>query len=262
MWIDTHCHLDLIVSENCDADLKKICEVKKINFIICPSADHRSFDKLISYNKINNKIKYGFGFHPLFLDNLCDDPLEMLEQYIVKFTPAAVGEIGLDFFHPNFNKSKQIDFFIKQLDLANKFSLPVILHVRNAIDDVLNIIKKYPKIKGIAHAFNGSFEQAEKFITMNFKLGFGGAMTYDRAKKIRKLATDLPLSSIVLETDAPDMNPSWLERSQKNHPTELPRIGNFLADLRKIDPLDLAKQMQKNTSDIFCFMKGLHASRG
>jgi TatD DNase family protein len=120
------------------------------------------------------------------------------------------------------------------LKLAKQFDLPVILHVRQAIDEVLMHLRRHTVPGGIAHAFNGSKQQAEQFIAMGFKLGFGGAMTYQRATKLRDLAKHLPLESMVLETDAPDMPPSWLAAGQKNSPKELAKIAQVLADLKQV----------------------------
>ena len=123
--------------------------------------------------------------------------------------------------------------------------------MRSAIDDVLKILKDFPDIKGIAHAFNGSFQQAQQFINMGFKLGFGGAMTYSRAKKINRLALELPIDSIVLETDAPDMKPVWINATSQNHPNEIRGIAEFFAQLRNISVNDLSWQLKNNIADIF-----------
>jgi TatD DNase family protein len=161
-----------------------------------------------------------------------------------------VGEIGLDFYVADYDKEQQITYFNQQLALAQTYNLPVILHVRSAIDEVIKILKNYPHIKGIVHAFNGSRQQADQLIKKQFKLGFGGAMTYSRALHIQRLATELPIESIVLETDAPDMNPSWLAKDLDNHPNQLPQIAAFFAQLRNISLEKLALQMKQNLQEV------------
>ncbi len=158
----------------------------------------------------------------------------------------AIGEIGLDFFIEGYDKAQQEYFFTEQLKLARKYDLPVILHVRKSSDDVLKHLRRIKVRGGIAHAFNGSRQQADRFIEMGFKLGFGGAMTYDRALRIRELARTLPLESIVLETDAPDIPPEWLGHKGRNTPGELPRIAEVLAELRQADSAEVAEITAKN----------------
>ena len=247
MWIDTHCHLDFIVSK--EEQLSKI-NFAQLDYIICPSADQHSFEKLVRIHEQNKKCVYALGYHPLYLKALPKNAVEELERAIQNFNPIAVGEIGLDFYVPDYDKEMQITYFNQQLALAQTYNLPVILHVRSAIDEVIKILKNYPHIKGIVHAFNGSRQQADQLIQRQFKLGFGGAMTYPRALHIQRLATELPIESIVLETDAPDMNPSWLTKDLDNHPNQLPQIAAFFAQLRNISLEKLALQMKQNLQEV------------
>ena len=175
----------------------------------------------------------------------------LLEQYRSDPHLVAVGEIGLDYFVPGLDAARQEQFYRAQLQLARRFDLPVILHVRRSADRLLKGLREVPVQGGIAHAFNGSLQQAQAFIALGFKLGFGGALTYERALHLRRLALELPLEALVLETDAPDMPPHWLyrtaqERAQglpqgRNAPAELPRIAAVLAGLRQL-PLDALAQ--------------------
>ena len=168
----------------------------------------------------------------------------------------AVGEIGLDYFVPGLDAAHQERLFAAQLKLAQRFDLPVLLHVRRSADRVLKGVRAVPGLTGIAHAFNGSLQQAQAFIKLGFKLGFGGGMTHERALQLRRLARDLPLESIVLETDTPDIAPHWLyktaaERADgspqgRNTPAELPRIAQVLADLRGVSLEELACQTTAN----------------
>ena len=249
MWIDTHCHLDFI----CEDKLQEgsLFDNSLLDLVICPSANHKSFNILKKLNQKDKSIVYAFGYHPLYLCDIPKNPIHYLENEVLKSQPIAIGEIGLDFYLGNEDKEKQKIMFKQQLKLASKYKLPVILHVRSAIDHVLKILKEFPDVKGIAHAFNGSFQQAQQFINIGFKLGFGGAMTYSRAKKINQLALELPIESIVLETDAPDMKPSWVDANRQNHPNEIRGIAEFFAKLRKISAYDLSQQLKHNVAEIF-----------
>jgi TatD DNase family protein len=171
----------------------------------------------------------------MYVDDAQLEDIEILKSTIEKNYPVAIGEIGLDYFVTKQNIERQTYFFTEQLKLAKKYDLPVILHVRNAIDDVLKYLRRFEIQGGIAHAFNGSFQQAEQFIQLGFKLGFGGAMTFSRALKIRELATNLPLESIVLETDSPDIPPEWIGANGRNTPLELCKIAQVLADLKQVN---------------------------
>ena len=168
-----------------------------------------------------------------------------------------MGEIGLDFFVTQQNRETQEYFFTEQLKIAYEFNLPVIMHVRRAIDEVLKYLRRHPVNGGIAHAFNGSPQQAQTFIDLGFKLGFGGAMTYSRALKIRELAKNLPLESIVLETDAPDIPPEWLGTKGRNVPLELVKIAQVLADLRGLKVAQIIEITGKNSLEILPKLAGL-----
>jgi TatD DNase family protein len=153
----------------------------------------------------------------------------------------AVGEIGLDHFVPKRDRARQERFYLAQLALARDAGLPVILHVRRSADALLKGLRRIGVPGGIAHAFNGSEVQAALFVSLGFRLGFGGAMTHERALQIRRLAATLPEQALVLETDAPDIPPQWLYRNAaqrsvgpqaRNEPAELPRMAQTLAALR------------------------------
>jgi len=187
---------------------------------------------------------YTLGIHPIAVPDAQEEDLELLEQRLEAALGderfVGVGEIGLDFFLPALKqpamREKQELFFETQLELAQRLGLPVIMHVRRSQDDILKHVRRRPGVAGIAHAFNGSFQQAGQFIDLGFALGFGGAMTFERALQIRRLASRLPLDALVLETDAPDIPPAWLSRPgeapPRNEPAQVARIGHELARLR------------------------------
>jgi TatD DNase family protein len=250
-WIDTHCHLD---AAEFDADRDAVRQNAKalgVEICVIPAVMASHFDevRLLAHRHAD---AYALGIHPLYTPHASDTDLATLDAHLhaQRDDPrlVAVGEIGLDGFVPEINTpdalAKQTHFFEAQLQLAQRHHLPVILHVRRSADGLLKGLRKFPVVGGIAHAFNGSLQQAQMFIERGFKLGFGGAMTFERATKLRALATELPLSALVLETDAPDIPPHWIyttaedrEKGQaqgRNSPAELPRIASVLAELRGI----------------------------
>ncbi len=205
---------------------------------------------------------YALGIHPLCTPQCGEQDLaaleRALEQHAGDARVVAVGEIGLDYFMPGLDGERQEWFYREQLRLARRHGLPVLLHVRRSADQLLRQLRRIP-VRGIAHAFNGSWQQAQEFVRLGFRLGFGGTVTYERALQIRRLATQLPLSALVLETDAPDIPPHWLYRTAqergegrpqgRNEPAELPRIGQVLAQLRQLPASELAAATRRNACD-------------
>jgi TatD DNase family protein len=249
MLIDSHCHLDALEFNQEQDIIVKLALDHGVEKIIVPAVNRKSFDDVINLRKKFPNCFYALGFHPMYINDMKDDDLDTLQTYLKTYEPVAVGEIGLDFFVTKDNQSLQEEIFVTQLKLANKFDLPVIMHVRQAIDDVLKNLRRYPVKGGIAHAFNGSMQQAHAFIELGFKLGFGGAMTYKRATHIQTLAKSLPIESIVLETDAPDIPPSWLGHEGRNSPKELNQIAIFFAELRGMDLTSVIEISHQNTLD-------------
>ena len=249
MFIDTHCHLDAAEFDPDRAAIAAAALAAGVATIVAPAVERANFGAVAALCRDYAGCVPAFGIHPLYIDGASEEDLAALREILAMKTAVAVGEIGLDFFVPGHDEQKQEYFFTEQLKIAQEFDLPVILHVRRAVDAILKQLRRLPVRGGIAHAFNGSRQQAEEFIKLGFKLGFGGAMTYPRALRIRDLATTLPLEAIVLETDAPDIPPQWLER-KRNQPTELPRIAAVLAELRDIPVEDIARVTTANAASV------------
>jgi TatD DNase family protein len=169
----------------------------------------------------------------MYVDHAQSGDLDVLRATVANERPVAIGEIGLDFFVPDYDQEMQEFYFVEQLKIARDAELPVLLHIRRAQDQVLKHLRRVRVCGGIAHAFNGSRQQAGEFIKLGFRLGFGGAMTYPRATRLRELAATLPLEAIVLETDAPDMAPAWIGKGRNSSET-LPQIARTLAELRGV----------------------------
>lgn len=242
MWIDTHCHLDAHEFGGESLAVAGRAADAGVGMIVIPAVDRHNFAVVASLASEAGNASYALGIHPIYVPNASEDDLAVLRQAVESALPdprfVAVGEIGLDYFIPMLcepaMREKQEHFFREQLRIARDFDLPVLMHVRRSQDQVLKHVRRIRPAGGIAHAFNGSFQQAQTFIDLGFKLGFGGAMTFTRALQIRRLAATLPLESIVLETDAPDISPAWIHPA-RNSPEYLPAIGEMLAELREID---------------------------
>lgn len=235
MLIDTHCHLDAAEFDVDRAQVHAAALKAGVERLVIPATAVHRFETTKTVAASYSGCVAAYGIHPLYVMQAGEDDLAVLRQWLREASPVAVGEIGLDYYVPEIDPARQQYFFIEQLKLAREFDLPVLLHVRRAVDAVLAALRKYPVRGGIAHAFNGSGQQAEAFIKLGFKLGFGGAMTYEGSTRIRRLAGELPLESIVLETDAPDIPPRWLNRG-RNTPAELAKIAATLAELRGVLP--------------------------
>jgi TatD DNase family protein len=239
MWIDTHCHLDAHEFGNESAAQALQAKGQGVGMIVIPAVETANFPIVAGLAASVDNACYALGIHPIYVPNAKEDDLRVLrEQVAVAMSDprfVALGEIGLDFFIPMLTepamREKQIFFFREQLKIAREFGLPVLMHVRRSQDVILKHVRQIPPAGGIAHAFNGSDQQAKTYIDLGFKLGFGGAMTFTRALQIRRLAAELPLDSIVLETDAPDISPAWIHPG-RNSPDQIPRIGAVLAELR------------------------------
>lgn len=245
--IDSHCHLDA-AEFDADRDAAYVRAVAAgVRGIIVPAVERANFGAVAALCREYAGCHPAYGIHPMFVERAEEGDLEALRETLRRETAVAVGEIGLDNFIPDPDVEKQTHFFIEQLKIACDFDLPVILHVRKSVDQILRELRRYKPRGGIAHAFNGSRQQADEFIRLGFKLGFGGAMTWGRALKLRELASSLPLDSIVLETDAPDIPPEWLGSRGRNEPAELPRIATVLAALRGISPAEVSERTIANT---------------
>jgi len=252
MWIDTHCHLDApeFGPDHAGAIEARVrATTLGVGRCVIPAVERANFDTVrLLAHRLGDA--YALGIHPLYVPRASNEDLVALDAQLSAHRDdprlVAVGEIGLDFFVPELcepaMRERQLAVYRAQLRLARQHRLPVILHVRRSADALLKALRELPVAGGIAHAFSGSEQQAQAFIGLGFKLGFGGAMTFEPARRLRELARTLPLQALVLETDAPDIPPQWLyttaaERAAGraqgvNTPAELPRIGAVLAELR------------------------------
>ena len=252
VWIDTHCHLDAPEFAADAAAVRARAAAQNVSICVIPAVEVATFEsaRMLAHEGGD---AYALGIHPLYVERAGDDDLQRLDEALTRHADdprlVAVGEIGLDYFvaelaAPGPLRERQEHFYREQLKLARQHGLPVVVHVRRSVDQVLKGLRDIGVPGGIAHAFNGSRQQADIFLEMGFKLGFGGAVTYDRATRLRALAADLPAEAIVMETDAPDIPPHWLYTTAarraagaaqgRNEPAELPRIAGEVARLRGV----------------------------
>lgn len=222
-----------------------------------PAVERANFEAVASLCREYADCFPAYGIHPLWVGRARPDDLDVLREALQQENVVAVGEIGLDRHVEPRADEQQALFFTAQLALARELGLPVLLHVRQAIDPVLQALRHVgaaAAMGGIAHAFNGSREQAEQFIKLGFKLGFGGAMTYPGSTRIRALAASLPLDAIVLETDAPDIPPAW-KAGGRNTPADLIRIAETLAELRGLPLEEVAAATTENARAVMPRLK-------
>lgn len=268
-WIDTHCHLDAAEFASDRDAVRAQARAEGVAHLLIPAVERGHWQDVVALAHRHGD-SYALGIHPLYTPRADESDIAdlraMLAQHIDDPHLVAVGEIGLDFFVPGLDADRQIWFYEQQIQLAREFALPVILHVRKSSDRLLKTLRQHKVVGGIAHAFNGSEQQAQAFIDLGFKLGFGGAVTYDRALKLREMAATLPLNALVMETDAPDIPPHWLYATAeqraagipqgRNSPQELPRIAQQVAELRGISAEQL---MQATMANAKAALKGLPA---
>lgn len=268
--IDTHCHLD---APEFDADreaMRAAARAAGVAHCVIPAVAGANWPAVQALARAWGD-SYALGIHPLCTPGAGDADIAALQALLEQCRDdahlVAIGEIGLDYFVTGLDGPHQERLLRAQLRLARRFDLPVLLHVRKSCDRVLKALRELPVAGGIAHAFNGSLQQAQAFIAMGFKLGFGGAVTFERALQLRRLAAELPLDALVLETDAPDIPPQWLYRGAaeraaglvqgRNSPTELPRIAQAIADLRGITFRELKQATNGNACAALPRLRGL-----
>ena len=266
-WIDSHCHLDAFEFSGDVLQVRAKAAQNGVVHCVIPAVQVDNFEAVRALAHRTGD-SYCLGIHPLYVAQASEDDLRLLDQQLQLHREdprlVGVGEIGLDYFVPALTQSplreKQEHFYRAQLKLARHYDLPVVLHVRRSADKLLKHLRDFSSKpwSGIAHAFNGSAVQAQEFIKLGFKLGFGGAVTFERANQLRRLAASLPLDVLVLETDAPDIPPHWLYTTAeqraagvaqgRNTPGELPRIAATVAQLRGMELQALAQACLQNTT--------------
>lgn len=249
--IDSHCHLDFPAFDADREVLLDACAAVGLTAIVVPGVSYAGWPGLTRICAGRPWLYPALGLHPWFLDQHRDEHLSALAAWADRVRPVAIGEIGLDFYDAGADRERQLELFRAQLALAREASLPVILHVRKAHDQVLQQLRRVRMpAGGVAHAFAGSLQQARQYLELGFMLGFGGAVTHERAVRLREVLRALPAEALLLETDAPDMAPAG-HRGERNTPLNLPEILRVIAQVRGEDPASLAASTSVNARRLF-----------
>ena len=251
MFIDTHCHLS---KEDYDDIDKVIMEDKEaeVDKIVVSGCSREAIDEVMSFKDKYDMVYVTIGYHPEYADSVRKEDLDYLKSLLGEKKIIGIGEIGLDYHYTKENKDKQIWLFEEQLKIAEKFNLPVVIHSRDATQDTINTLKKY-NVKGIIHCFSGSLETANIYIKMGFLLGIGGVVTFKNSK-LKDVVKEIPIDSIVLETDSPYLTPVPY-RGKVNSSKYLEYIAKFIAEVKNISVEELAEITSKNASSLFDFNK-------
>lgn len=250
--VDSHCHVD--VSEF-DADRAAVLQRARdagVRHQVVPAIDAAGWPKLKDICLKADGLHPAYGLHPMYLEAHEDAHLQALESWLQQEPAVAVGECGLDYFIEGLDHNRQQRIFDGQLALARQFDLPLIVHARRAVDAVIASIRRVPGIRGVIHSYAGSAEQARQLWDLGFLIGLGGPVTYDRAKRLRKLAAEMPLEFLLLETDAPGQ-PDAQHRGQRNEPARLVTVLDTIAELRGEPRERIAEATTENAKTLFGF---------
>lgn len=248
--IDTHCHLDV---EAFDADRDAVWRRARANGVsdlVIPAVTAARWPELLALCASDPGLHPALGLHPVYLEEHSPQDLASLPDALAASRPVAVGEIGLDFALRELDREKQVALLDEQLQIAERFELPVILHVRKAHDEMIRLLQKRSLPGGTVHAFNGSIQQGETYAEMGFKLGFGGMLTFERSRRLRQLVVQLPASALVLETDAPDLTVAS-HQGGRNSPEYLPEVLSALAEVRGESREQVAIYTSANARQVF-----------
>lgn len=250
--VDSHCHLDVPEFDaDRDAVIDRAISAGVLQQVV-PAISAQGWENLHALCEANQALHPAYGLHPMYLDEHADGDLARLDAWLQTHRAVAVGECGLDYFVEGLDRDRQQYFFEGQLALARKHDLPVIVHARKAVEAVIAAIRKGGPSRGVVHSYSGSIEQARQLWDLGYLVGLGGPVTYDRAKRLRRIAAEMPLEFLVLETDAPDQ-PDARHRGQRNEPSRLPNVLQAIADLRTEGADRIAAATTANARRLFGF---------
>lgn len=248
--IDTHSHID----HQCfDSDRRLVIqrsETAGVSRQIIPAIQSQWWPRMKACCDSHNTLFPAYGLHPLYIAHHRESDLTLLSEWLEREPAVAIGECGLDFYINRSNQELQYFYFEQQLDLAQRFNLPVIIHARRAVEDVIQILRRKPGLRGVLHSYSGSYEQAVQLIDLGFMMGFGGPVTYPHAKRLQSVVRSLPIDAIVLETDSPDQ-PSSAHPKQRNEPAYLPFIAEYISHLYGIETIELIQRTSQNAQLLF-----------
>jgi TatD DNase family protein len=250
--IDSHCHLD---DDRFDIDRDQIvarAKVCNVSHIILPATTAKRWQKIKTVSELYDGIYPTYGLHPMFMASHQEPHINELDAWLDLEKPIAVGECGLDFFIGREDEAQQIKIFSDQLQLAKNHHLPVIIHVRKAMDQTISLLRKFAPLTGVIHSFSGSQQQANQLIDLGFKLGIGATVGFERAKKLRSIVASVPDTGLLIESNAPDQ-PGAHHRGERNEPSFIIEQLATIALLRGVSENELAQTLRRNTNDLFGF---------
>lgn len=247
---DSHCHLD---ASEFDPDRDAVLARARsagVTRQLVPAVDRASWPAIRALCAADPGLRPAYGLHPMFLDRHQPEDLDALAEWLARERPAAVGECGLDFFVEGLDPEAQRRYFRRQLELAREFDLPVVLHARRAVDEVIASLRRIGGLRGVVHSWSGSEEQARQLFGLGFHLGIGGPVTFERARRLRRTVATMPIEWLLLETDAPDQ-PDAAHRGERNEPARLPNVLAVVAELRGETPETVAAATAANAQRLF-----------
>lgn len=248
--IDSHVHLD---DRRFDDDRVAVIERARTRGVtdwIVPGVDAASWPRIRALRNAEGGVHAAYGLHPMFLARHAPDHLDSLLRWLTNERPVALGEIGLDFHAADLDPTQQRYYFHRQLEMAHRLTLPVIVHARRAMDEVIHALRSFPGLQGVVHSFSGSEQQARQLWKIGFHIGIGGPVTYERAQRLRRIVTHMPIEFLLLESDAPDQ-PGTMHRGERNEPAYLGETLQCIATLRDTAPEELARTTSRNAARLF-----------
>jgi len=248
--IDSHCHLDAPEFDPDRVDVVARARGAGVRAQVVPAVEADGWSKLRDVCRAGEGLHPAYGLHPMYLDAHRPAHLDALRDWLERERPVAVGECGLDYYVDGLDRDSQQHYFEGQLRLAREFDLPVVVHARRAVDAVIASLRRIGGLRGVVHSWSGSGEQARQLWDLGFLLGVGGPVTYERARRLRRLVATMPLEHLLLETDAPDQPDAGI-RGQRNEPARLARVLDAVARLRDESPVDIARATSANAARLF-----------
>lgn len=248
--IDSHCHLD--APEFAADRLAVLARARAAGVVaqIIPAVTAASFDALAQLTASEIDLHAAYGLHPMYLAEHRTEHLDRVREHLASGTAVAVGECGLDYFVEGLDPAQQRLYFRAQVELAREFELPLVLHARRSVDEVIATLRRVGKVGGVVHSFSGSEEQAQQLWKLGFGLGIGGPVTFERAQRLRRIVASMPIEFLLLETDAPDQPDQW-HRGQRNEPANLVVVAETIAGLRGVSTEEIAQATSENARRIF-----------
>ena len=248
--VDTHVHLDDAAFASDRTEMIERACAAGVGRMIVPAVDLRSWSTIRQLCAQQRALFPAFGLHPMYLAQHAPEHADALEAWLDAGPAVGIGEIGLDFHVEGLDRTLQRDYFVRQLRLARERQLPVIVHARGALEEVILTLRRIGRLRGVVHSFSGSEQQARQLWQLGFHLGIGGPVTYERAQRLRRIVTQMPLEFLLLESDAPDQ-PDADHRGQRNEPARVVNVLNCVAALRGESAAAIAAATSVNASRLF-----------